>query len=102
MTNAQHREQKMLRDILVVKSSLLYKPDTKWGFIPAADAEFEQTVLDNFEYKMRGDMEEDLEFQQPIPYVIIKNPKLNKFVAYKRGSSESTSGETRLFGKWSL
>gem|GEM_PF-4307972 len=47
-------------------------------------------------------MEEDLDFQQPIPYVIIYNPDLDKYVAYKRGSSESTSGEKRLFGKRSL
>ncbi len=101
MTN-QHRSQKMLRDILVVRSWLLYNPETKWWFIPADDVTFEESVLNNFEYKMRGDMEEDLDYQQPIPYVIIQNPETQKFIAYKRGSSESTSWETRLFGKRSL
>ncbi len=100
--STQHREAKMLRDILVVKSSVLYTDETPWGFVPAADVEWEDQAIQHYEYKMRWDMEEDLNYQQPIPYVIVHNPELDKFVAYKRGSSESTSGEQRLYGKWSL
>ncbi len=92
----------MLRDILVVKSSLLYTPDTKWWFIPAEEENFEVKAKEHYEYQQRWKMEEDLNYQQPIPYVIVHNPNLDKFVAYKRGSSESTSGENRLYGKRSL
>jgi len=99
---SKDRKSKMLRDILVVKSSLLYTPETARWFIPKNDADFEHTAITTFEYQQRGKMEEDLDFQQPIPYVIIYNPDLDKYVAYKRGSSESTSGEKRLFGKRSL
>ncbi len=47
-------------------------------------------------------MEEDKNFQQPIPYVIIVNPELHKVIAYQRGSSSTTSWEQRLYGKRSL
>ncbi len=99
---AKSREEKMLRDVLVVKSSLIYTPETSWWFITANEVDFESKVIEHFEYQQRWKMEEDLDYQQPIPYVIIHNPEINKFVAYKRGSSESTSWEVRLFGKRSL
>jgi len=97
--STQSREAKMLRDILVVKSSLLYTDDTTWWFIPTEEEDFEHKAIKHYEYQQRGKMEEDLAYQQPIPYVIVHNPELDKFVAYKRGNSKSTSWENRLYGK---
>jgi len=102
--SSQVRKEKMLRDILVVKSDTVYKDiwaDRPW-FIAYDEANFEELILENYEYQQRGKMEEDTSFQQPIPYVLIHNKKLNKFVWYQRGSLESVAWEKRLFGQWSL
>lgn len=94
----------MLRDILVVKSDIVYKDtgsNRPW-FIPYDEADFENIILQHFEYQQRGKMEEDTSFQQPIPYVIIHNPDTKTFVWYQRGDITSASGEMRLLGKRSL
>lgn len=98
----QSREDKMLRPVMVVKSNTLYQNHQFEWFIPQNDANLEDLILSNFEYKERGIMEEDASYQQPIPYVIIINPKTQKIIAYQRWSSTSTSGEQRLYGKRSL
>lgn len=98
------RKEKMLRDILVVKTDVVYKDtgsERPW-FIPYDEANFEEIILKRFVYKQRGEMEEDRSYQQPIPYVIIHNEDTNKFIAYKRGGASSAAGEQRLFGQWSL
>ena len=92
------REEKMLREILVIRSSILYKDFHKWRpwFIPYDEIDFENIILQNYEYKQRGKIEEDLSFQQPIPYVIIRNPSIDRFIAYQRWNINSPVAENRL------
>lgn len=98
----QQREEKMKRKILVIKSEVLYNDKQFEGFCSAWDYDFEQIILKNFEYQIRGIMETDASYQQAIPYAIIVNPNTNKIIAYQRGWNDSVAGETRLHGKRSL
>lgn len=94
------KEEKMARKILVVKADTLYKDKQFEGFSPAEDYNFENIVLENFEYQTRGEMEIDSSFQQAIPYGIIVNQTTNKVIAYQRDGTNS--GEQRLHNKRSL
>ncbi len=92
----------MKREILVVNTATLFEKRLFSWFSSAEEFDYEKIILDHFEYRVRGDMEIDPSFQQPIPYALIWNPTTQKMIAYKRWSDESTSWEERLFWKWSL
>lgn len=103
-SNKQIREEKMLREILVVRSDIVYADiwSDRPGFIAYDEADFENIILEHYEYQQRWKMEQDTSYQQPIPYVIIHHPESNKFIAYQRGDHTSIVWENRLFAQWSL
>lgn len=63
-------------------------------------------ILDNFVFKPRGEVEEDLTYRQIIPYQVIVQNQRNILVdsdsivfVFQRTKKQ---GETRLHGKWSI
>ena len=96
------REEKMKRQILVVKAETLFQEKKFEGFLAATEYDFEKIILNSFEYQIRWDMEINPDFQQPIPYAIVVNPTTKKIIAYQRGNNSWVSWEQRLYNKRSL
>jgi len=90
----------MSKEILVVKRDVLFKDGGFHGFVPFGKMDYIDLILKNFEYKERDSVEEDPNYQQPIPYVWIVNPKSKKVFIYRRASDDNYN-EKRLGGKWS-
>jgi len=77
--------------ILVIKSDIIFQ-DGKWqGFKKNNLDYYIDLIKNNYEFKRRGDMEEDSSFQQIIPYMIFSFEK--NFFAYKYIKN---AGEKRL------
>lgn len=89
---------KMDEQVLVVKSDKLFE-NGKWQGLKTDNLDYYLDLINkNFEFKRRGDVEEDEAYQQIIPYMIFsfKDPNENgkcKFFAYKYLSG---AGEQRL------
>src|SRR3989344_4593301 len=88
------------KQIMVVKKNVLLKNYFE-GFRQIDETNYEELILNNFEYMTRGIAEEDSNFKQPIGYAIIINPKLKKVFAYQRSSKDENYKEKRLQGKYS-
>jgi len=59
-------------------------------------------ILKNHEYVERNDtLENNPDFQQPIPYVWIINKNTRQVFAYQRSTKKENYKEKRLGGKWS-
>jgi len=91
---------KMEQEILVIKRDTLFANNYFEGFLPHGQHDYENVILENFEYLKRGLAETDPNFQQPIAYSIICNEK-NELFAYQRASKKEHAAEVRLHGKWS-
>ncbi|HEV1996767.1 MAG TPA: hypothetical protein VGR61_01365, partial [Candidatus Dormibacteraeota bacterium] len=60
-------------EVLVVPRALVF-PDGAWhGFIDADLDRYLEIISAKFEFKRRGDVEEDPGFQQIIPYVVFRH-----------------------------
>lgn len=81
-------------DILVIPTAEI--PHIKLGFTPATKEDVLRLASQG-EYKIRHKMEEDKNYQQFLPYVVIKQGK--KIFTYQRSK---TGGEGRLFGQHSV
>lgn len=94
-------KDKMQREIMVVKNSILFwKSERKEGFLPKEN-NYEQIIVDSYEFMVRWEAEKNFDYKQPIPYgVVISQDK--KIFVYKRGWSGSNAGESRLHSKISL
>lgn len=88
----------MPEEILVIPRSILFAEKQFEGFCPISEKNFLNTILACSEYKERAPMEINPEFQQPIPYVWIINPKTRRVFIYKRSGG---GGEGRLHNKYS-
>lgn len=72
--------------------------DEQWtGINTSKLADFERIVRDKGLFKRRGDMEEDPNWKQVIPYMVFKYK--DQFFLMQRGSG---GGETRLYNRYSL
>jgi predicted NUDIX family phosphoesterase len=77
--------------ILVIKSDIIFK-DGKWQGLKIDNLDYcIDLIKSNYEFKRRGDMENDNSFQQIIPYILFSFE--NKFFAYKYLAN---AGEKRL------
>lgn len=84
-------------EILVVKRDVLFKNDNFEGFIDSTKKNFIDLILKNIEYKIRSnELENDNNWQQPIPYVWLLNPETKMVFLYKRSK---TGNEGRLYDK---
>lgn len=81
-------------DILVVSSGEINHIGL--GFTPTTKEEVLELEKKG-QYKLRLEMEEDKNYQQFLPYVVIK--KGSKIFTYQRSKK---GGENRLFDKWSV
>lgn len=87
--------------IMVVPREKLFGSAHFEGFRPADVTDYQQRILDHFQYMRRGDAEVDPMFKQPIGYVLVVNRRLKKVFAYQRAVKDAHYHEKRLQGKWS-
>lgn len=71
------------------------------GFQAHSQFDYEGHIIHNQRYGRRGNLEVDPSHKQPIPYVLIVNPKTKMIYAYQRSSQQEHAHESRLHGKWS-
>lgn len=96
-------QDKMLREIMVVKNDILFKDISRVsGFIKVDGNDFEKMLLANFEYMQRGVAEVNFDYKQPIPYGVVRDRETGKIFLYKRGGSTSNAGDARLHSKISI
>ena len=86
--------------IMVVKRTILLDKDFE-GFKYHKNKNYNQLILDNYEWQKRGLMEEDPSFKQPIAYCAIVNPETKKVFVFQRAKKDKHYTEKRLQGKWS-
>ncbi len=86
--------------ILVIETKKLFQNNSFEGFKHADEINFEKRILNNSLWKLRYLMEENPEYQQPICYSIIINPKTKKVFAYQRANRNSETSEARLNNRW--
>ena len=93
-------------EILVVSRKKLFLDDYFEGFRKARDInfgdEYEKRIQRNYVFKEREKIEKNPDYKQPIPYVIIFNPKIKKVFSFQRAKKDKDYGEKRLQGKWSF
>lgn len=94
------KTDKMEKEILVVKRETLFADNYFQGFLAHNEHDYENLILDHYEYLKRGLAEEDENYQQPIAYCIVSNEN-NELFAYQRASKKEHAAEERLHGKWS-
>jgi len=90
----------MGKEILAVKREILFKEGAFQGFISGDFRNYMDLITKNCEYKNRDDVEYNPEWQQPIPYVWIINPKTKKLFTYRRATDKKYNDQ-RLRNKWS-
>jgi len=86
--------------IMAVSLNNLFSGDHFEGFSPKQVIDFENRILNSFQWMKRGIAEKNYDFKQPIGYAVIINPQAKKVYAYRRASDENYDDE-RLRGKWS-
>lgn len=92
-------QDKMLREIMVVPNNALFKDikrETK--FYRNEEVNFEEIILEKYEFMVRGKAEENTSYKQPIPYAVLLDSDDNIFV-YKRWWAGSNAWEARLHQK---
>lgn len=92
---------KMLREIMVVKNDTLFSKYERKQWLLPKENNFEEVILKNYEYMVRGEAEKNFDFKQPIPYWVVVNEDKRVFV-YKRWWSGSNAWESRLHSKISF
>lgn len=86
---------------MVVKHADLFQEDVFEGFLSHEENSFLDRILTHYEYKERNDeLEKNMSFKQPIPYIWIVNPASKKIFVYQRAAHKGYP-EKRLHGKWS-
>ncbi len=89
-------QDKMAREIMVVANDKLfahYERSTK--FYSNDEHNFEWDILENYEYMVRWEAEENTLYKQPITYGVIIN-KENEIFVYKRGWKNSNVWDMRF------
>jgi predicted NUDIX family phosphoesterase len=77
-------QDKMLRDIMVVPNEKLFANfERKTRFYSHLEHDFEDAILEHYEFMQRGIAEENTAYKQPIPYGVVVNED-NKVFVYKR------------------
>lgn len=92
----------MLREVMVVANKALFQNTPRDSKLYTSDeADFEKQILENFEFMVRGEAEENRDYKQPIPYSIVINES-NEIFVYIRGGANSAAGDKRLHEKLSI
>gem|GEM_PF-4577551 len=78
-------KDKMMREIMVVKNDYLFQnTNRETKFYSNDEADFEDIILGNYEYMLRGEAEVNFDYKQPIPYAVVVDES-NRVFVYKRG-----------------
>lgn len=93
---------KLDKQILAVKTNILFPNTQPIGFIDIEKMNLLPVILENYEFKRRGDIEQDPSYQQPISYFLLIDKKDKTLFVYKRASDVSRYTDTRLFGVFSF
>ena len=95
-------QDKMKIEVMVIKNTTLFANTQRESKVYTSDeADFEKQILENYEFMVRGEAEENRDYKQPIPYSIVLNEKGEIFV-YIRGGDNSAAGDKRLHDKLSI
>ena len=86
--------------IMAIKRDDLFEGDYFQGFKSAEDVDFQERILDNYNYVKRGEAEEDEELKQPIGYLVLVDEN-DRIFAYQRALKDNNYAEKRLQGRWS-
>lgn len=98
----QIRQDKMLKEIMVVKNSMLFANTSRESKVyTSSGADFESQILKNYEFMVRWEAEENRDYKQPIPYAIVMNEK-NEIFVYIRWWADSAAWDSRLHAKLSI
>jgi predicted NUDIX family phosphoesterase len=74
---------KMQRKVMVVKNDVLFATNKRRnGLLPASE-NYEELILNNYEYMVRGEAEVNPLYKQPITYGVLVSTDKKVFV-YKR------------------
>ena len=93
---------KMKREVMVVKNADLFSDVERESKVYSTqDSDFETKILNNFEFMVRGEAEENTSYKQPITYAIVLNENDDIFV-YTRWGKDSAAGDVRLHEKLSI
>ncbi len=84
------------RELILLKQKDLFQ-----GFMSSKDVSFIAAISHNYNWFRRGDIENDSNFQQIIPYAVIRN-HLNRFYGFKRSKKREDYSEGRLRENWSF
>jgi len=77
-------KDKMQREIMVVANKFLFNDvERESKFYNSIDVNFEEKILENYEYMVRGEAEVNFDYKQPISYATVINENKEIFV-YKR------------------
>ena len=94
------------KPILVVRRETLFRESNPFqGFLPHETFDYANLIINprsGAHYLERDKVEQDPSWKQPIPYILVVNPSLEKIYAYQRAVKDAHYGEKRLQGKWSL
>ncbi len=92
---------KFEQPIMVIHREVLFRNAYFQGYTPVYEHDFYPLILERYEYRKRGPVEEQPEYKQPIAYAMIVHKQTHKIFAYQRSSKEGDYSEARLAGKWS-
>ena len=92
-------KDKMAREIMVVNNEKLFWDMSKeTRYYSNNENNFEDVILDNYEYMVRWTAEVNFDYKQPIPYWVVLDEE-NRIFVYKRWWSSSNAWESRLHNK---
>ena len=92
-------KDKMQREIMVCANKFLFENiDRESKFYSQDEADFENILLNNYEYMVREKAEKNFDYKQPIGYAVVINEDKDIFV-YKRWWADSNAGDSRLHNK---
>lgn len=95
-------KDKMMREIMVVRNDYLFQNvERKTKFYTHDEANFEDIILGNYEYMVRGEAEVNFDYKQPIPYAVVIDEE-NRVFVYKRWGAWSNAWDARLHSKISF
>ena len=86
--------------IMAVKREDLFEDESFQGFKKTEDVNFQDIILENYEYVKRGEAEKDESLKQPIGYSVLIDED-GRIFAYQRALKDDQYTEKRLQGKWS-
>ncbi len=93
---------KMKREVMVIANAALFKNYPRETLVySSSEADFETQILENFEFMVRGEAEQNFDYKQPISYAIVLNEK-NEIFVYTRGDKNSAAWDARLHEKVSI